>query len=404
MAHDPIPQELVDLIVDNLHDDIPALKSSRTHIFRKIEITPPPPLENGPSTCQRLYKLLTSSLHIASLVDELCIVLVGSETSFEYNEEGQYLTEPHATWIMAGRALSLVLPLLDLRRISLVENSPADWNSAGEFSMNWNKMGRTLKSALTEVFSSPKLESVQLRGIAVESPCQLLSLFSEATSLKGLSLSRVYFTQRWDQRKPWPDSDPWRPQLRFLLVSDSSGDSISPYLSNPRIDLSRVQSLGVVADSVEGRDKIVLQTTASGAVEHLRMWYLSAPSSPESIAHIFSANLRSIHLFTIPMFHLLSALFTACPHDSRLETIIIEGPAHMPVNFVSRSLDASAASAIAHLSSLKMVEMKVFVGPGRPAFPEWSGATWSLLPSLVQRGMLTLTEIPVAHGVHHGWE
>ncbi|KAJ6552255.1 hypothetical protein DFH09DRAFT_598051 [Mycena vulgaris] len=288
MAHDPIPQEIVDLIVDNLHDDIPALKScslaartfvssTRTHIFRKIEITPPPVGKNRQSPCQKLYKLLTSSPHIAPLVDELCVVLVGSETSFEYDEEGQYLTEPHVTWIMAGRTLSLVLPLLDLRRISLVENSPADWNSAGTFSMNWNKMGRTLKSALAEVFSSPNLEAVHLRGIVVESPCQLLSLFSEATSLKGLSLSRVYFTQRWDQRKPWPDSDPWRPQLRSLLISDSSGDSFSPYLSNPRIDLARVKSLCVVTAQAEWRDKIVSQTTASGALEHLRLWYLSAP-------------------------------------------------------------------------------------------------------------------------------
>ncbi|KAJ6569863.1 hypothetical protein DFH09DRAFT_1362997 [Mycena vulgaris] len=381
MAHDPIPQELIDLIVDNLHDDIPALKScslaartfvssTRTHIFKKIEITPPPVGNNRQSPCQKLYKLLTSSPHIlAPLVDELCIVLVG-----------QYPTKPHVTWIMAGRTLSLILPLLDLRRISLVENSPADWNSAGKFSMNWNKLDRTLKSALAEVFSSPNLEAVQLRGIVVESPCQLLSLFSEATSLKGLSLSRVHFTQQWNEFKPWPDSDPWRPQLRSLLVSDSSGDNFSPYLSNPRIDLARVKSLCAVT---EWRDKIVSQTTA---VEHLRLCYLSAPWPPKSIALIFSPNLRSIHLFTITIFHLLSALFTACPHDSRLETIIIEGPVQSRVKFfrwdrLDHTIDQLATP-----------------------FSEWSGAMWSLLPSLVQRGMLTLTEVPVTHGVDHGWE
>ncbi|KAJ6569841.1 hypothetical protein DFH09DRAFT_1362987 [Mycena vulgaris] len=399
MAHDPIPQELIDLIVDNLHDDIPALKacslaartfvcSTRTHIFKKIEITPPPVGNNRQSPCQKLYKLLTSSPHIAPLVDELCIVLVG-----------QYPAEPHATWIMAGRTLSLVLPLLDLRRLSLVENSPADWNSAGKFSMNWNKMGRALKSALADVFSSPNLESVQLRGIVVESPFQLLSLFSKATSLKGLSLSRVHFTQQWDELKPWPDSDPWRPQLRSLLVSDSSGETFSPCLLNPRIDLAHVKSLCAVT---EWRDKIVSQTTA---VEHLRLCYLSGPWAPESIALIFSPNLRSIHLFTITIFQLLSALFTAYPHNSRLETIIIEGPVQSRVNFFRWDrLDRTIDQLVVHLSSLKMVEIKVFVGQGRPPFSEWSGAMWSLLPSLVQRGMLTLTEIPVTHGVDHGWE
>ncbi|KAJ6588072.1 hypothetical protein B0H19DRAFT_900559, partial [Mycena capillaripes] len=48
-----LPQELVDMVVDNLHDDIPSLEScslaartflasTRTHIFNKIEIKPPP--------------------------------------------------------------------------------------------------------------------------------------------------------------------------------------------------------------------------------------------------------------------------------------------------------------------------------------------------------------------------
>ncbi|KAJ6569883.1 hypothetical protein DFH09DRAFT_1080616, partial [Mycena vulgaris] len=258
---------------------------------------------------------------------------------------------------MAGRTLSLVLPLLDLRRISLVENSHADWNSAGKFSMNWNKMGRTLQSALAEVFSSPNLEAVQLRGIVVESPCQLLSLFSEATSLKEFSLSRVYFTQQWDQRKPWPDSDPWRPQLRSLLVSDSSGDSISLYLSNPRIDLARVKSLCVVTASTEWMDKIV---TGSGAVEHLRLIYPSEPwAQPASIELIFSPNLRSIHLLTSRIFQLLSALFTACPHDSRLETITIEGPIQSGVHvFRWDQLNDTIDEFAVHLSSLKMVEIK----------------------------------------------
>ncbi|KAJ7683381.1 hypothetical protein B0H17DRAFT_37562 [Mycena rosella] len=166
MARDPIPPELIDLIVDHLHADIPALKacslaarsfvaSTRPHIFRKVEVTPPLPGNTSQTSCQRLYKLLTSSPHIAPLVEDLTIVLVGSETSFEYDEDGQWLTKPHATWVMAGRTLSLVLPLLKLRRISLVENAPVDWNCAGEFSMSWNQLGRTLKSALAETFSFP---------------------------------------------------------------------------------------------------------------------------------------------------------------------------------------------------------------------------------------------------------
>ncbi|KAJ6456070.1 hypothetical protein C8R45DRAFT_1034821, partial [Mycena sanguinolenta] len=189
-----VPQELVDLIVDNLHDDIPSLKScsltarafvgsAQTWIFNKVEILPPKRRDDQDSPCRKFHKLLTRSPRSASLVDELQIVLVGSETSFAYDEKGDYLEERHVPWVMSGRTLSLVLALLDLKRISLVENSPSEWNELGKFSMDWNQLGRSLKSALAAVFSSPKLDSVCLRGFVVQSPVQLLSLFSEATFL-----------------------------------------------------------------------------------------------------------------------------------------------------------------------------------------------------------------------------
>lgn len=277
-----LPQELVDLILDNLHDDIPALKScclaartfvnsARTHIFKKIELTPPPEPLSSYNACQKFCHLLSSSPHIGPLVEDLCIVLVGPETSFEYDSDGEYLEERHVTWVMAGRTLSLVLPLLDLKRISLIENAPIDWNSGGEYSMDWTTMGRQLKSALTNVFSSPRLEAVRLRGIVIESPCQLLSLFSEATALKEMSLSRLYFTQRWDQRELWPESRPWRPQLRSLLVADTQGDVFVRYIVNPRIDLTHVSALTISTDAAECRNKIIQVT--SGGVKHLRLWY-----------------------------------------------------------------------------------------------------------------------------------
>jgi hypothetical protein len=205
-------------------------------------------------------------------VEELCIVLVGSETSFEYDSDGKYLKERHISWVMAGRTLSLVLPLLDLKRISLTENAPSDWNDSGEYSMNWNKMGRQLKSALANVFSSPRLEAVHLRGIVVESPSQLLSLFSEATALKELSLSRLYFTQRWDWLEGWPESQPWHPQLRSLLVSETQSASFCRHLVNSRIDLAHVTSLTLVTNSIDSRQKIM--EANSGGAEHLRLWFM----------------------------------------------------------------------------------------------------------------------------------
>jgi hypothetical protein len=285
MASNHLPQELIDLILDNLHDDINSLKScslaahtmvtsARTLIFRKIEIKPPDPLSSSFNTCQRFYKLLTASPRIAPIVEELCVVTVGSETSFGYTPDGEYLTERLVAWVMDDRTLPLILPLLDLKRISLTENAP--YRSDGwKDSMSWHKMGQRLTSALTNVFSSPRLEAVHLRGIVIESPYQLLSLFSEATALKEMSLSRLYFTQR-AQRDMWPESQPWRPQLRSLLIADNC-DNFSPSLVNPRIDLTHVRSLTLAMNLPERREKVLQATkSGSGGVEHLRLWCIGS--------------------------------------------------------------------------------------------------------------------------------
>ncbi|KAJ7366247.1 hypothetical protein DFH08DRAFT_164606 [Mycena albidolilacea] len=109
-----IPQELVDLIMNNLHGDVPSHKSctlaartfvssAQTWLFNKIEILPPRRLEgsNSENSCQRFYKLLTSSPHLAPLVHELHIVLAGFETSFAYDEDenGDDLQARHVPWI-----------------------------------------------------------------------------------------------------------------------------------------------------------------------------------------------------------------------------------------------------------------------------------------------------------------
>ncbi|KAJ7506982.1 hypothetical protein B0H11DRAFT_1969705 [Mycena galericulata] len=385
-----IPQELVDLIVDNLQGDVPTLKS--------CSLAPPTPGSSDASPSQRFHTILSSSPHLAPYVKELHIVLVGSETSFDYNSDGEYLVERHVPWVMSGRTLSLVLPLLNLKRISLVENAPGEWNAFGDFSMNWNKLGRTLKAALVAVFSSPTLESVHLRGIVIDSPFRLLSLFSEATSLKEMSISRVYFTQHWDRRDSWPESKPWHPRLRSLLVSDVFSHSLCRYFLNPNIDLTRIASLTVASES-EQWTKALVEAAMSNAVQNLRLY--RPPSALLKFA--ITANLRSLHVRTREMSRLIPVAFTAFPRDSCLETIVFEGPANL---VGSHYLNATIETAMVHLRALKEVEIRAFLWYDlSPSFHEWSAGLHVSLPSLVERGMLTVTEIQIAdRGVLHGWE
>ncbi|KAJ7628789.1 hypothetical protein FB45DRAFT_1059482 [Roridomyces roridus] len=385
-----VPQELIDLIVDNLDADAPSLKScsiaastflmpSQAHLFRKIEILPPPTRNTSDSNpCQRFHKILTSSPHLASLVQELRIVLVGSETSFEYDEDGEYLEERHPPWVMSGRTLALVLPLLKLKRISLVEDSPGDWNGGGDFSMKWSTLGRSLKSALTDVFSSPRLESALLRGIVVHSPKDLLSLFSDATALKSLSLSRVYFEQGWQAHQAWPEAQPWRPQLSSLLLSEIEGDMITRYFINPRIDLSQIISFTAASNISTTKDAVIAAVVSHNHVQDLGVYRAERLD--------IKPNLRSLRLFTTNMYTTMSDTFRSIPVDSQLESITFDGI----MSLMFPSLDAMIASVIARLPSLRRVDIRV-IPDERKNFSAWSTNLRDFLPSLETRGLLKIT-------------
>ncbi|KAJ7178248.1 hypothetical protein C8R46DRAFT_1329365 [Mycena filopes] len=400
----PVPQELIDIIVDNLHDDTshaPSLRScaltarafvrsAQIHIFQRVEIKPPRDrIVPSPTPCQKLYDLLVSSPHIAPLVTNLSIVLAEPGSAYEREQQ-------KVPWVMTGRTLALILPLLNLKRISLVENPPANWNLQGKRCMSWNQLPRQLKSALTDVFSSPRLEAVHLRGIIVESPYQLLALFSEASALKELSLSRVYFTSRETQLAAWPDSRPWRPLLTSLLISDESSPPFVRYLISPRINLAAIRSLTLSTHAVESRDTII--STANG-VEHLRFRNLRPFISDPLRSAFAAANLRSIHFYTAGMFELLGTFFKVCPRNTGIEIITLEGPGESTEGVVE-GLD----SPVVHLHSLKMVEIKTVL---YSSLSTWAADVRSLLPSLEARRMLTFTSISVAKfklEARHGWE
>ncbi|KAF7370249.1 hypothetical protein MSAN_00655900 [Mycena sanguinolenta] len=89
--------------------------SAQTWIFHEVEILPPKSRDDQDSPCRRFHKLLTRSPHIAPLVEELEIVLVGSETSFAHDKYDEYLEQPHVPWVMSGRTLPLVLNTLNLK-------------------------------------------------------------------------------------------------------------------------------------------------------------------------------------------------------------------------------------------------------------------------------------------------
>ncbi|KAF8217651.1 hypothetical protein K438DRAFT_1952527 [Mycena galopus ATCC 62051] len=354
-----LPQELVDIIVDNI-DDIPSLM---------------------------YFSILVP--HIAPLVEDLCVVtvLVDPETLDE---------EHQASWITGDTTLSLILPLLNLKRISLLENAATDCR---RYSMNWSKMERPLKSALISVFSSPRLEAVHIRGIVIESAVQLLSLFSEATGLKEMSLSRLYFRPE-DRSEPWPESQLWRPQLQSLLVNASGSPLFCRYLVNSQIHLGHVRTLTVTAHSTE-INKIV---RAAKYVERLRLFLPFGVWNPEFLG----TNLRSLHLSQCAsILAMLGAVLKTCPPDTCLEHIKLEGRGQMQ-DFSSHAEFATINTTLDQLCDLKTIELCRLNSKywnTTDTFAQWEAAVQAALPSLERRGMLRITENDLDQDIaYHRWE
>jgi hypothetical protein len=98
-------------------------------------------------------------------------------------------------------------------------------------------------------------------------------------------------------------------------------------------------------------------------------------------------NLRSVHFFTGAI-TLLGAIFKACPDDSRLEYITIEGYGASTLRYFE--FDVAIDSAAARLRFLKMIEIKWMVGTA--GFHTFTKKIKEALPSLVRRGMLRVGE------------
>ncbi|KAJ7628444.1 hypothetical protein FB45DRAFT_918306 [Roridomyces roridus] len=366
-----VPQELVNLIVDNLAGDIPNLKScslaarafvqpSQKHIFKQIVVL-------SATVCQRFHQLLTSSAHLATFVDELRVV-----------SGGLYQDERKAAWVMSESTLALVLPLLHLKCISLVGNAPS---SGTDFTIDWAQVNQSLKSALAAIFSSPDLESVRIRGLVIQSPTELLSLFQEATRLKSFAVSCVQYTLL---HLPWPDSRPWRPQLTSLLISEATL-TLCPYFLNPPFDLSRVTSLTIAGVLDLDRKNKLIEATASNPLQHLAVMYAHEID--------FRPDLRSIRIFTMEiMLSTVRAFFVSCPPDSQLETITFDG---LALNGESGdpSLNNLVASTLTQLPRLRTITMRGYEMPGTSTFSEWSASIHATLPCLVTRGLLTIKEL-----------
>ncbi|KAJ7126341.1 hypothetical protein C8R44DRAFT_851793 [Mycena epipterygia] len=347
-----LAQELLDIIIDELHTDIPTLKacalssramvaSAQIRLFHKVVLGPPAaPSGNGikkRTDCQKLLRLLELSPHLSSLIKDLCIL------------DDDPLVE---SWILrAGRTLSALLPLLHLKRISIRCRTAY---------LDWNHIPRGLKASLEGVLASPSLQSVQLHGVLSDPPeCPLFHIFKDSHTLEHLSFSYIQKLEgefaRALQLDP-PHSSGlvappvWAPKIRSLVIDKMNDHHIHLLraLLSSAVDYSRLSQLTFSEFTEAEVNEVLSAVQDRNVVEHLGIWYRYSHSFTAGLPSLqYLGNLRTIQL-NLKAMHVpeeLAAIVRVCATNASLEKIVMQVCVYQAISYPTSDWMALAIAA-----------------------------------------------------------
>jgi hypothetical protein len=166
----PIPQDVIEGIIDHLHEDKASLKccaavsrcfrvESRLHLFSAIRL-------DSPLTTQQLFTLISQTPDIATLIRELFIDPDPNRCS--------------TSWVAENVFLPTILKMLHRLKALSLRNPTI---------LRWDLLSPEIQSALVDQFRSPTLDVVKFFQVH-NLPISLITSF---THLKVLSLHFVGF-------------------------------------------------------------------------------------------------------------------------------------------------------------------------------------------------------------------
>jgi hypothetical protein len=184
-----LPQELVDHIIDHLHDDPVALSNcarvcrgwlptSRHHFFSKISLKATS-AHNGPAVpqerCKKLYAVLTQSPEIIYNIRELEICEGSPHHHHDHHPELS-----STTWITTERTLTALFKLLThLQRLDFSATS----------TLYWKLLPPTFQSALWTLLSLPTITYIRLHSWVFPDLSSLASILACCNNLNAFALS-----------------------------------------------------------------------------------------------------------------------------------------------------------------------------------------------------------------------
>ena len=184
-----LPQELVDHIIDHLHDDPAALSNcarvcqawlptSRLHFFAKISLKAAS-AHNGPAVpqerCKQLHAALSRSPEIIYNIRELEICEGSPHHHHDHHPELS-----STTWITTERTLTALFKMLThLQRLDFSATS----------TLYWKLLPPTFQSALWTLLSLPTLTYIRLHSWVFPDLSSLASILDRCHNLSAFALS-----------------------------------------------------------------------------------------------------------------------------------------------------------------------------------------------------------------------
>ena len=197
-----IPQELVDHIIDHLHDDPLALSNcarvcrgwlptSRHHFFSKISLKATS-AHNGPAVpqerCKQLYAVLIQSPEIIYNIRELEICEGSPHHHHDHHPELS-----STTWITTERTLTALFKMLThLQRLDFSATS----------TLYWKLLPPTFQSALWTMLSLPTLTYIRLHSWVFPDLTSLASILARCHNLNAFALSSTTIFNEGSSNSP----------------------------------------------------------------------------------------------------------------------------------------------------------------------------------------------------------
>lgn len=264
------PQDIINAIVDQLHDDTTTLKqcaltatafgqTSQKHIFRTIQLVE---FVKAQSQCQRLHETLTESPHLGSFIREL---YVKDSPSTADSANGFEMVDA-TNWMARDAKLVALLSMLpNLRYLRL----------SSFYGLDWKTLPGAVRSAfLSALGSIPVVTLSNVRNFPV-------AQFQNFTGLRNLTLDGVHFDS---EEQGLPVAAQHRGHLdvlNFTQESQAGVRSLVKQLVLPTsfLTISQLRQLSIAGSSPDMLVTLSSLLEASSCALERLIWQMNAINS-----------------------------------------------------------------------------------------------------------------------------